>query len=214
MKQLAIAGASALGRQIEHHLMFATEEFRVVGFFDDFAPQEGDVIGTMNQIADDYAAGRFDCLMIGVGYKAMEFRSALLSRIRGRIPLASLVSRNAVVDPTAEISEGAVILNGSLIDQDVQVGANCFFSLGCSISHETIIGENTYCAPRVTVCGRSQIGKSCFLGANCTILGGLTVADHVTVGAGAVVTKSISEPGVYIGCPARKMFGAGGKNKE
>jgi acetyltransferase-like isoleucine patch superfamily enzyme len=33
----------------------------------------------------------------------------------------------------------------------------------------------------------------------------VSICDHVVIGAGAVVTKDITEKGVYAGNPARKM---------
>jgi len=42
------------------------------------------------------------------------------------------------------------------------------------------------------------------IGQNAQILGGITIADGVKLGAGAVVTKSVVEPGVtVVGIPAR-----------
>ena len=48
------------------------------------------------------------------------------------------------------------------------------------------------------------IGNDVSLGSNATILP-VRICDHVVVGAGAVVTKDITEPGIYAGNPARKI---------
>lgn len=204
-KRLAIIGASALGRQIAHQAFLCAEAWSVAGFFDDFSVIGGDVIGAVDDVQKVYDEGGFDALAIGVGYNAMSFRSASAERFYNRIPLARIVSREAFVDPTAKIEEGAVILAGTLIDQKVKIGLNNFLSLGCSVSHETVIGANTYFAPRVTICGRCHIGRNCFLGAGCIIRDGVSIADNVTVGAGAVVVKDIENQGVYVGCPAKKL---------
>ena len=46
------------------------------------------------------------------------------------------------------------------------------------------------------------------LGAGCIVIGGVELADGITVGAGAVVTKSFLEPGITIaGVPAKKIGG-------
>jgi acetyltransferase-like isoleucine patch superfamily enzyme len=39
------------------------------------------------------------------------------------------------------------------------------------------------------------------IGSNATVLP-VNICDHVVIGAGAVVTKDIGEPGVYAGNPA------------
>jgi len=33
----------------------------------------------------------------------------------------------------------------------------------------------------------------------------VTICDHVVVGAGAVVTRAITKPGIYVGNPARLL---------
>lgn len=48
----------------------------------------------------------------------------------------------------------------------------------------------------------TRIGNHVSIGSNATILP-VTICDNVVIGAGAVVTKNISEPGVYAGNPAK-----------
>ncbi len=52
----------------------------------------------------------------------------------------------------------------------------------------------------------ATIGDNCFFGIGSTVVGGVTIADNVTIGAGAVVTRDILEPGTtWAGVPARKV---------
>ena len=48
----------------------------------------------------------------------------------------------------------------------------------------------------------TRIGNHVSVGTNATILP-VTICDHVVIGAGAVVTKDIAQPGIYAGNPAR-----------
>ena len=50
----------------------------------------------------------------------------------------------------------------------------------------------------------TQIGNSVSIGSNATILP-ISICDKVVIGAGSVVTKNITEPGVYVGNPAKKI---------
>lgn len=50
----------------------------------------------------------------------------------------------------------------------------------------------------------TRIGNHVSIGSNATILP-VTVCDNVVIGAGAVVTRDITEPGIYAGNPARKI---------
>ena len=54
------------------------------------------------------------------------------------------------------------------------------------------------------ILGVHKIGNHVSIGTNATILP-VTICDHVVIGAGAVVTKDITEPGIYAGNPARLL---------
>lgn len=205
-RRLAIIGASALGRQLKGHAE-VTGMYDVVGFFDDFAVPSADVLGKTDAIGDVYLANRFDCLAIGVGYKAMAFRDAMTLKWAGRIPLVRIIHRSAVVDTSAIVGEGVVLLANAVLDQRVELGRNCFLSLAATVSHDTVVGDSTYVSPKATVCGNCRIGRRVFLGAGCVIRDGITICDDAFVGAGAVVVKDIVCPGVYAGNPARQLKG-------
>lgn len=51
--------------------------------------------------------------------------------------------------------------------------------------------------------GKVKIGNNVFIGMNSIILKGVTICDDVIIGAGSLVNKNISEPGVYAGNPAK-----------
>jgi acetyltransferase-like isoleucine patch superfamily enzyme len=63
--------------------------------------------------------------------------------------------------------------------------------------------------PGAKILGGAKIGNSCRIGSNSTILPNVQICDDVVIGAGAVVTKSITEPGTYIGVPAKKLIKVG-----
>jgi acetyltransferase-like isoleucine patch superfamily enzyme len=50
----------------------------------------------------------------------------------------------------------------------------------------------------------TRVGNGVSIGSNATILP-VTITDGTVIGAGAVVTRDISEPGVYAGNPARRL---------
>jgi acetyltransferase-like isoleucine patch superfamily enzyme len=99
---------------------------------------------------------------------------------------------------------------------------NNFQSPGCYFQcfRGTInIGKGTYIGPNVGLITSNHdpdklsghleaknitIGKNCWIGMNVMVLPGVVLADNITVGAGAVVTKSFLSPGISIaGNPAK-----------
>lgn len=80
------------------------------------------------------------------------------------------------------------------------------------INGNTLIGEN--CRIQEGVCigatngsdKAPRIGNNVFIGSGAKIIGDIEIADDVAIGAGAVVVKSIIEPGTtWAGVPARKI---------
>ena len=50
----------------------------------------------------------------------------------------------------------------------------------------------------------TRVGNKVSIGSNATIMP-VSICDDVVIGAGAVVTKDITKPGVYAGNPAKKL---------
>lgn len=50
-----------------------------------------------------------------------------------------------------------------------------------------------------------ELGDNVVIGANSVIIGPVKICDNVIVGAMSLVNKNITEPGVYVGAPLRKI---------
>ena len=80
-----------------------------------------------------------------------------------------------------------------IVNPKSKIGKNCTMHGNCCIGSKGTFTDDS-----------PVIGDNVDIGQNAQILGGITIADGVKVGAGAVVTKSIVEPGVtVVGIPAR-----------
>jgi acetyltransferase-like isoleucine patch superfamily enzyme len=51
---------------------------------------------------------------------------------------------------------------------------------------------------------KTSIGKNVSIGSNATILP-VSICNNVVIGAGSVVTKNITKPGIYAGNPAKLL---------
>lgn len=121
------------------------------------------------------------------------------------ITYQSLISRNARISVSAQVGRGTVIQYGSFVSSDVVIGAFVKLNVNTCVMHDSAVGDFSTIAPSCTILGKVTIGKYCYIGTAATILPGLSICDAVTVGAGAVVTKDITQPGVYVGVPAIKI---------
>jgi acetyltransferase-like isoleucine patch superfamily enzyme len=82
----------------------------------------------------------------------------------------------------------------------VTIGEDCFIAHGVMFINDLFEGGG----PAATPDGwkGTKIGNRVSIGSNATILP-VEICDGVVIGAGAVVTKNITKPGVYAGNPAR-----------
>lgn len=118
---------------------------------------------------------------------------------------AAVVSKYAHIGMESVIGQGTFVAAGTHIGPQACVGDNSIINTGSIIEHEAKIGNNTHVAPRTVVCGRANIGNYVFCGAGSTVIDKISVCDNVVIGAGAVVRECITEPGIYVGVPARRI---------
>lgn len=85
----------------------------------------------------------------------------------------------------------------------VNIGDDCFIGHGVMFINDLFAGGGP-AGGDMTKWKPTQIGNRVSIGSNATILP-VKIVDGTVIGAGAVVTRDISEPGVYVGNPARKI---------
>jgi UDP-N-acetylbacillosamine N-acetyltransferase len=120
-------------------------------------------------------------------------------------PVARLVSRRAYLGFGATILPGTFVAHHAHIGPLASIGRATIINTGAIVDHESRIGDFTHISVNATVAGRCSIGSMVFLGAGATVIDRVRVADGVTIGAGATVVGDITEPGVYVGSPARRI---------
>lgn len=206
MKTLGILGGGHLGQQIAHYAISDNHYQRVV-FFDDFHPtstlQGYPTLGGFQSVTQAYQDGFFDELMIGVGYKHLALRTQLFEKHSASIPFGKIIHSTCWVDKTASIGVGSIVYPGCVIDAHVTIGSNTVINIACSISHDTHIAAGCFLGPRVAIAGFAQIQGQCFIGLNATIIDNIIIANGTKIGAGTVVTNSITQSGLYVGNPHR-----------
>ena len=119
------------------------------------------------------------------------------------------IGSHTFVGPFVEIQKGAIIgeycriQSHSFICDLVTIGDHCFVGHGVVFINDTFTSGGPAQGDR-TKYGTTFIGSNVSIGSNATILP-VQICGNVVIGAGAVVTKDISETGVYAGNPARRI---------
>lgn len=106
---------------------------------------------------------------------------------------------------TVKIGKGSVICAGAILTNDIKIGKFSQINLNSTIGHDCNIGDFFTCAPGVHVSGNSNIGKLNYYGTNTALINNINIVDNVIVGMNSNVIKSITESGVYVGNPLKKI---------
>jgi sugar O-acyltransferase (sialic acid O-acetyltransferase NeuD family) len=104
---------------------------------------------------------------------------------------------------SVEIGEGCMICANTIITTDCKIGNHALLNLGTTIAHNCTIGDYFTSAPSVSISGNCIIGDCVYFGTKSCIREKLSVCSDVTIGMMSGVLKNISQPGVYIGTPAK-----------
>ncbi|MFJ3521378.1 acetyltransferase [Pseudomonas sp. NPDC090203] len=119
--------------------------------------------------------------------------------------VATLISDRATLGIGARIGAGSFVAHHAHVGPMANVGKACIINTGAVVEHECTVGDYTHISVNSVVAGRSRIGNQCFIGASAAVIDGISVGDEVVLGAGGCAVHSLTEPGVYIGVPARRM---------
>lgn len=94
-------------------------------------------------------------------------------------------------------------------------GLRLYHGVGLVVNDSAIIGSNCILRHGVTIGvkhtsdsydgGAPVIGSGVDIGAGCIILGPISIGDNSSLGAGAVVTKSVPPGGKMVGNPAKNI---------
>ncbi len=118
------------------------------------------------------------------------------------------IGDDSFIGPFVEVQKGATIgkrcriQSHSFICDLVTIGDDCFISHGAMFINDPFVTGGP--AGKRQLWRPTKIGNRVSIGTNATILP-VTICDQVVIGAGAVVTKDITESGIYVGNPARLL---------
>lgn len=135
------------------------------------------------------------------------------------------IGNNTKVWAFSHISKGAKIGNNCVIGEGVHVGIGVIIGDNCKIQNHSLLYEgvtledNVFLGPNTITTNdiypkakgewtrenfrTTLFEEGCAIGANSTILCGVTIGKNVLIGAGSVVTKSISSGKIAYGNPAQ-----------
>jgi len=119
------------------------------------------------------------------------------------------VGDGAFIGPFVEVQRRVTIgkrtrvQSHAFICELVTIGDDCFISHGAMFINDVFqIGGPAY--GKAELWKSTTLGNRVSIGTNATVMP-VAICDNVVIGAGAVVTKDITVPGIYAGNPARLL---------
>jgi len=106
------------------------------------------------------------------------------------------------IQKRAKIGKRCRVQSHSFICELVTIGDDCFISHGAMFINDPFVTGGPATERRLW--RQTKLGNRVSIGTNATILP-VRICDGAVIGAGAVVTKDITEAGFYVGNPARLL---------
>ncbi len=204
MHKIVIVGASGHGKVIADIALL--NGYDEVLFLDDNPAVkivgEYVVVGSSSEV-DSFIDDGYD-FIVAIGNAAIRERiqNNLLAKCA---KVVTLIHPSASVAYDVEIGVGAVVMAGAVINSGSVIGSGCIVNTCSSVDHDCVVGDFSHVSVGAHTAGTVHMGDRCWLGIGAVISNNINVCDDVMIGAGAVVVKDISETGVYVGVPARKV---------
>lgn len=207
LKNIAIVGAGGLGKEIAvliHQINQKGLAWNVVGFYDD-TYEVGKRIAThlvLGKVAElnkvDYPLN----VVVAIGDPLV--KSEVVNKINNHhISYPVLIHPASTIGLEVQLGAGSIITAGCHLTIDIEIGEHVLINLNSTIGHDSRIGSYSSIMPGVHISGFVQIDKSVLIGTGASILQKLQIGSGARIGAGSIVTKSVSTLTTVIGVPAR-----------
>ena len=139
---------------------------------------------------DTYIAGGIDILVIGSGVQTV-----------GEQAFANFPSLRRVT-----LGAGSVVMAGAVINVDAVIGRGVIVNTCASVDHDCRIGDFCHVSVGARLAGTVHVGDRSTLGVGAVVRNNTDICADCMVGAGAAVVSPLTEPGVYVGVPARRLY--------
>lgn len=202
MKRIWLIGAGGFAREVESHL----GRENILGFLvdDRFRDLSDSRQFSLRRASEEVVLGSESTFLIAIGDPVV--RERIVRSLPEQINYLRFIHETArMTGHDSKIGEGSIVCPFSAITTNVKIGRHAQLNISCVIGHDTTIGDFFTATPGVKVSGNCIIGDRVYMGANSCIREKISVCSDVVIGMGAVVVKDITEPGTYVGNPARKI---------
>lgn len=132
-----------------------------------------------------------------------------LARVRERAVIGRdcIIGRGAYVDAGVHVGDRVKIQNNALVYHGVSVGSDVFIGPAAILTNDrfprSVTVDGALAGAEDWLVSEIDLADGCSIGAGAIVVAGCDVGRYALVGAGSVVTRSVPDHAVVVGCPAR-----------
>ncbi len=199
-ESLIIIGAGGHGR-VALDIAKKIGNFHEILFLDDAEIMDKGIT-VVGKVSDypQYVKSHIFFVAIGNNFTRRKIQTEL--RVNGA-KIISLVHPDAVICEDVQMSDGCIVMAGTVINTGSTIGDGVIINTGSTIDHDCIIGNYVHISIGAHLAGSVEIGDCTFVCAGVTVINNIRICEECTIGAGAVVVDDILTKGLYIGMPAK-----------
>ncbi len=209
MKDLIIIGARGFGREVyslARDCQDARNEFVVKGFLDDKSDALDGFDGYPPIIdsVERYVPSNNDVFICALGNPHWQKHYAEIILQKGGV-FISLIHPSVFPGRNTIIGKGCIILKNAVLSCDISLHDFVTCQGLCILGHDVIVEDYCHIGSFSMLGGYSHIKSLTTLHPGSIILPHITVEDHCTVGAGAVVIRTVKSGTTVFGNPAKVL---------
>jgi sugar O-acyltransferase (sialic acid O-acetyltransferase NeuD family) len=212
-RELIIIGTSGLAReaaQLARQIDPKCKRWDQVSFVAKKSDQLGQsfTYGLARYLDSDLSSRQLPTdVVIGIGHPKIRRKVAERLNHITSLSFPNLIHPTVFIDESCvNIGRGNMIAMGVVMTCDITIGDFNLVNWNVTIGHDVSIGSYNVLNPGSNVSGWVSIADACLFGTGCQLLEHRTISNDITVGAGAVVTRSLVSTGAtYVGIPARQV---------
>jgi sugar O-acyltransferase (sialic acid O-acetyltransferase NeuD family) len=202
--KLLIIGASGHGKVVAD-IALKMNKWQNIAFLDDNENVKSSMgIEVIGKSSDTFMYIEEYDIFVGIGNNSIREKIQMELESKGAsIPI--LIHPSAIIGEQVVLGAGTVLMARTVINCCSIIGNGCIINTGVTIDHDNFIDDYVHISPGANLAGTVKIGKGTWLGIGSIVINNITIYSGIKVGAGAVVVKDITDTGIYVGVPARRI---------
>ncbi len=207
-KKLYIIGAGSVGGHVALNIEEYSNEFEIMGFFDDDpekiqTKQFGyNVIGTV----DDALKLQEASVIIGIAFPKIKQKIIEKLSLNSSFVYPTLIHRKAWLSKGVTVRQGCIVYPGATINYGTEINDFVVINMNCSIGHHTQIGNYSSLAPGVNTGGHTIIERAVDVGIGVSTLQQVRIRENSTIGGQCMVIHDVNPETILAGVPGKYIL--------